>query len=1324
MATNPAPPLLVPISVEALVVNTAVQNETAWNRWLHDYQNLAQFSSPVPPPFSQNDAPDEGIHVRWSLPRALTHGSQVSARATATVSGGKVTGIVVDDGAFGYDVPPLVTISGGDGQGAAAIASVQAGIVSAINLSEQGSGYTTPPTVHVAPSPEICFPLVPNRWLVVRYGPPAKPNDPRPTKTWLLTSDTIDNSGTGSPFVNPVPTRPGAIEPTSVGAAITPLAAWTGEAGSTADLFLRAVGPGDATFHAYQPGVQNVFSLYDDLDADLARTVSFTYLVVGWYSDAAQDPLHGRISEWGGGCRPTRTPWADADEWQALMDELAWAVEGTQAPLPDTSVYHGLVYDVDWNNVSAPKWKGNEVSDMTVAVGNTAVDAMAALLEHQTGGTAGELEAQALEAFQHGYLHKLDEPDGAAQLELEIHRATFGTAPGGTLWRVTAADDGSGTDGQLSPGAHPATPPLTAAQEAALAQLNRTQCTLDAARRHLASLQGQLYDAWWKQHRAPHVSQAAKQLVSDWKAIVRALDKALDSKQSGSLYDKVVTAQASVAQLAGSVPLPTDSEAVARYAKKVLSLDPALHQLRASAMPRFHQPVDPVVLVAGLTPSDGQGSLAGGGPLACRFADQALTGVNVEIGGATKPVSVATGTLASGVPATPTSSFLRAAVADGIASLATECFFVDATNAPVIVQLGLGSTDQAVITKLTAAMIAGSAGISTRTNPLQAAVAFQRWGQQPFAPLFLEWEVTFFFTAGASQIAPDNWPFADTAFVAPKATTPVWVFNGRDYDWYGGNPEQSSTDAQGYAGRTFLTPQATAVFIRRLEKYLEGNPNADLKAVDAFIDKVGKWNFLSQRLSGLSDQMIMRDVGAGHPPDASVAARVGAQYDTTPDPEKGDQDTAFGSGTPFFFPVRGGFLTVNRLQVVDAFGQTVDLMQAGGNVGSGVSWVPVRGRELVPSAHAKLTGGTLFPTQAIKLSPRVVQEARLDFRFVSATDDKHDTGQFADSNPVCGWVVPNHLDGGLALYDASGAALGELLLASTAGGTQQVTWFPAPGSAAAVSAATQIPNVHLRGFATGLIALTDPETRFNELLGVIDETLWAVDPLGGRDDQNLSVLIGRPLALVRARLQLELERDPVVNQSWRDTLGASDTGLEKIVFGARLGSLELYNDGLLGYFDGDKYSTFNSVHTPEGFTPSAGDYLTPIGVGGNYIPLSFGPAPTASRFVSMLLDPRGDVHATTGIMPTKAINLPATFFEPALRRMAVTFRVGPVLTDPQAVRLPFPAERHGTWSWVQRPSPGGDPEVDGIVRADDGARLPDTPPRLIEGWLKLTPPDS
>ena len=655
-----------------------------------------------------------------------------------------------------------------------------------------------------------------------------------------------------------------------------------------------------------------------------------------------------------------------------------------------------------------------------------------------------------------------------------------------------------------------------------------------------------------------------------------------------------------------------------------------------------------------------------------------------------------------------------------ISDLVHEAFLVDPDNATTIATAvgGDAETIKTAITDLIDQQTTKARWVGTPPVPFAMAPWEQAW-----APLFLEWGLNYYPTGTGS--GPTR-----------EFSLNDWQFDGEKYTWKGTGFDPNYFVS--YKGRTFLTPQAPLQFKAKIEKYLKKNTKIDSAQMKELLSIVGNWDLLSQSLSGFLDQLITRIAQESFPPPStqdmtiactngkstpnaptpSVTALIGDQYHEGPVLEGG------GSEVNDFYPIRGGFVKFERLQVVDAFGQTFNFKVPPNQKGGVVQ--PIVGKGLSPTKPLPPN----FPAWMVQLAPRAIQPSGLDFRFLANTDPAKDISVSDNPNAICGWVLPNHLDGGLAVYDANGILLGELLRLPAPN-----NWRPRPGPPGTnppPQTPADIKNAALKSVITSIAGQTSGI--FNDLLQVIDETLWMVDPLGGRKDQMLSAFIGRPLAVVQAQLQLRLYGNPNFSYLWNAMLThkapykqTKDFGpIKEVAFPVRLGSLELRHDGLIGYFlPSQSYSTFYAVHNPE--KVSSGDtYIKQILTsGGDYqgnIHLKYqGPSVT----VTMLVDPRGSVHAYTGILPVTSTALEPHLVEEFMKQMKVTFPTGPIIADPGTLRTPKPAEDHGVWTWIQRVGQPANWEEDPIVDATDRARLPNAQLQLREGWLQLseeTPP--
>jgi FtsP/CotA-like multicopper oxidase with cupredoxin domain len=81
----------------------------------------------------------------------ITDVTGTDATATATVAGGVITGLTLTNGGNGYSSTPVITITSGSvgGTGALATATVTGGTITGITVTNPGTGYTSVPSVYI-----------------------------------------------------------------------------------------------------------------------------------------------------------------------------------------------------------------------------------------------------------------------------------------------------------------------------------------------------------------------------------------------------------------------------------------------------------------------------------------------------------------------------------------------------------------------------------------------------------------------------------------------------------------------------------------------------------------------------------------------------------------------------------------------------------------------------------------------------------------------------------------------------------------------------------------------------------------------------------------------------------------------------------------------------------------------------------------------------------------------------------------------------------------------------------------------------------------------
>lgn len=443
-----------------------------------------------------------------------------------------------------------------------------------------------------------------------------------------------------------------------------------------------------------------------------------------------------------------------------------------------------------------------------------------------------------------------------------------------------------------------------------------------------------------------------------------------------------------------------------------------------------------------------------------------------------------------------------------------------------------------------------------------------------------------------------------------------------------------------------------------------------------------------------------------------------------------------------------GSVTLTRARFLDAFGRTLE--------------VPIA--NVVTPTRAMLADRP----GALALSPRLLRPARWQFRFVEAATAIGAEGVEArvdqiepelQVNPVAGFVMPDHLDESLEVFGVDGVPLGELLHEPASGG---VMWEIAagregPADAGPLYGLTPAQQA-LGGFATGVVASdaqartggplefgTDRESALSALLRALDTTLWSVDAFASLGSEHVAGLVGRPIAVVRAQLRLELKPPDDIDLSNDDRATEWAEAAKKAAryaFPVRIGEVTRSDDGVLGFFVDDDYSRFRLVDKAiAGAAGEAGRSRGQLGLFGNgddtlgrrpiqhdYIAgtddadtlmLHIGQTVTLTIF----MHPTGKASLTSGLLPRKALALARDWVGPGLAAIAPSLRTGPVLVetdlDPEGqVRLPKISVFGKDQNFLWRDTPATW-RTDAILAATQTALLPDTPAEFREGWIRV-----
>jgi hypothetical protein len=1167
-------------------------------------------------------------------------------------------------------------------------------------------------------SDTVSFPALPDRWLISRIFPSATHSDRRAVRSWILQAH--DN--------NPQP-----IDLDSWHEPGTPPAGIKNP--------LTALGYGDVSWAGYFDNTQNRLAFYDDLKDVKAGPIA--YLVCGWYSDPAQDPLgpaqvssltsfNARLQQLGwtlpvGDLEraraaaaghieaarsiglPVTTPRANAMANRVAVAGGFDAQSGvftTQGSWwPQMTLLHGGVVGIGWPKIG---WEGNPLgvwnpqavnrnpadpsvadpvggppdpSTVKVAIGNTITEAMAKLVATDQNRAD---EARVLEAFQLNALPTLNEPDGAARIDALLHANAFASLPAGetteTIWQPPTSVN------RAPPASSP--PP----NPGVFARYQHGSPSPVAGRPGLGNI----------------AASAAVRTAPKLSAEVLSQIKVVNANLS-DIVDQ---------QLAPDPPLEQPGQWV--EVKR--------------ALPRFFCPTDPILLIEGAKASfkHKPASFSKDGLLYCRLTGDFATAVSA----ASPPGAASSGRVSvngadllergienGGTPPECEDLLRELVVLDPGSSVAAAHASAPPSAATAVIQ---GFTQNFAVEqtawhavrdpRIDHAPLLSLSGITGQLpSPISISLPVRPWN-----PIRLDWQAQYLPSSGGVA----DWKLGEIDFEAGSAQSKqATIIEGSSPLTQGSTQivaaaiRNALKQAASAAGSGITDPGTVVAFFSAIaQKAIQG-----FQQINIATPAAQQGVFAADRLplddiaSALSDM----DVLTGGFDGLNTLLRGGFAGNGAEHPGLNDA-----APSPFF-GVRAGFLQIMKLRLVDGFGQFVDLLSDAGHP------VIISDPMTVPD-HADL----------VALPPRFTSPARLTLRYVDGAGSGNEANLDPKSgntiSPVCGYLMPNHLDGAVEFFGPDGKNIGFV----RPDGDSAVVWEEAPGIPSTVGQdpARAISNSFAAGIANGLLrwgirdAGLEPgkDTALQAFLRLIDSVLWSVDPYGHTGDEHLALLVGHPVVIARARLRLEVQ-EPIHPEITNLTLVP-----------VRLGALAHWQDGLFGYFVNDDYATLHcSDAAAAGLARAVGPnqgFLQPI----NLVPDHFnnfvadtGSTPVDHPYVdtsgviwvhpnqnvdlTLLIEPHTAIHATTGFLPRKDIGLRREWIADALAKLSPTFRFGPLLVDPQRIRMPLATDIRGTWSWDYRADANTWAELP-ITNTTQDALLPPDPPSGIEGWMRLSPP--
>ncbi len=330
---------------------------------------------------------------------------------------------------------------------------------------------------------EIQFPLVPNRWMIVRYQTNVDDLRAIPSKTWLVKSDQITRKQKNwvvleETYQEDKVQKDGSTslkqryDFKSIGVA----AEWGNdyiESDQNA-VALTGVGAVNPYFSEIYDDSKSVFGFHDTMDGQMVENnTAYSYVVTGWYSNEEHDPYH---------------PGAKSGLFSKIRQ--SWKLENADAAI-ERSIFTANIQSVKWTTHSSTS---DNSKKYRIAVGNSTTEALSALLKNLRKDQAKDFPE--VEVYLNALQNNLLESDyhSVRKLKIENHKSQFTPKQRGFLWNIRKIEKNKVPNSGDTLPDFPNNPALVVM----LKEVNNLQSAYNQKKEELKSLRQEYYFNWYK----------------------------------------------------------------------------------------------------------------------------------------------------------------------------------------------------------------------------------------------------------------------------------------------------------------------------------------------------------------------------------------------------------------------------------------------------------------------------------------------------------------------------------------------------------------------------------------------------------------------------------------------------------------------------------------------------------------------------------------------------------------------------------------------------------------------------------------------------------